>query len=168
MRFLLSEGSVDPNTTLNEFVLTPIELACKRGHFEVCKLLLEDKRTIVRDNCWSVSIALVEASCYRDRIEDRVKIVRLLLSDRRVTVSHPVLYYCSSGVLARELLGDKRVDPAGSNNQPLEQAIRRRMEEVVAVLLEYPSVVANISERIKQLALECANEQIQKLILHRD
>lgn len=164
LRFLLSEGSINPNWIRAYRDLRPIESAILGGHFEATRLLLEDPRTITPADEWGTSIVLQLSVRRRDKIEERVKIVKLLLACPLLKVNHSSLYWCDSAEIARELIADERVDPAARNNQPLEQAIRRGAVEVVRVLLEHPAVSANIHNEIKMVAMQFRNQEIISLV----
>jgi hypothetical protein len=155
LRFLLDEGSVDPQTVAVIWCRTSRQKMCH----QTVMMLLEDKRVSCCGNIlYSACINKEE-----EKSRDCAEIVKFLLTQIPIP-GHDLLYGCSNPHTARMLIADKRIDPSSDDNMPLEQAIRNHYVEVVKVLLECPSVAQNISPRIREVARESRNEEIIKLI----
>ena len=111
---LLQNPQINTNWQDSQYSRTPFWIACEKGHIEIVKLFLNDKRVDInqanKDGATPFFIA-----CY----DGQIKIVKLLLSDERVDINKvdstgqtPFWTACQNEdiEIVKLLLNDKRVD----------------------------------------------------------
>lgn len=118
-------------------------LAIKDNDFDHVKELLTKYDPSVEDNF------ALRLACYYNR----VKIVKLLLNDKRVDPSlknnHALRLACYYGntEIVKILLKDKRVVPSAEENKAIRIAFKRNHKSIVRLLINDPRIELNVSER---------------------
>lgn len=143
LQLLLNEGSIDPMMLVHKS--SPLSAAAKYGQLSCVRILLADKRVHPESGLEEIS-PLNEACCpiSRDRYQDYLEIIRLLLQDKRVTLSmdrdRDGIFYmpCYFGHLeiVDLLLLDGRADPNARDSDALRTAMMREHTSVVKRLLQ--------------------------------
>ena len=142
-RNLLQNPLINPNClSQDQFVATPFYFACKNGHIEVMKLLLNEDRVDI--NKPSIhGVTPFYSTCYNGHVD----VVTLLLNDKRVDVNKaqdegetPFGIACKNGKfeVVKLLLNDKRVDMNKADTKgwtPFYLACLNGNIEVVKLLL---------------------------------
>jgi ankyrin repeat protein len=145
-----------------------IRLASQRGHSEVVKLLLEDKR-VDPSACNNEAIRWASKNGH-------LEVVKLLLQDGRVDPSdqnnsdqYSAIHWASQfGHLevVKLILEGKRVDPSVGNNRAIRWASERGHSEVVKLLLEDKRVDPSASNNFAiRWASKNGHSEVVKLLL---
>ncbi|CAH6420631.1 Ankyrin repeat protein [uncultured virus] len=143
VRYLLAEGSIDPNDTSLKHHYPPLSLACDEARVEVVKLLLADPR-VDPNNEEGHATALMQACTVAldGRRADYIEVVRLLLEDGRAdpTWHHSVfisaINFADNDEVVRLLLADGRADPSDDDSMSLVVACSEGRTKTVKLLLE--------------------------------
>jgi hypothetical protein len=141
-----------------------IKWAASKGHIEIVKLLLADKRV---DPSAEYNYAIIWAS-YNGYTE----IVKLLLADDRVDPSannnYAIRYTANKGhiEIVKLLLNDKRVDPSAEYNYAIRYAAENGHIEIVKMLLADDRVDPSADNNyVIRFAASYGQTEIVKLLL---
>jgi ankyrin repeat protein len=142
---------------------SPIRYASLYGHFDIVRLLMNDKRV---NPAALINESIIEASAC-----GYVDIVKILLTDSRVDPSANDSQALRASVknghinVVKLLLKDKRVDPTKRYNEAIYHAIAERNHEMVRLLLthicDYPPCIFNDSSfHVDQIIKEDSKKRI--------
>lgn len=152
---------IDPSSHDNEAII----LACQRGHLEMVRFLLADKRVdpsaklnfpiyIASDRGHHEIVSLLlkdtrvnpadhDNFAIRAAAENgHLKVVQILMNDKRVNPADAIAQASKNGHLevVQLLLTDPRVDPSKYNNYAIGHASLNGHYEVVKLLFNHPKV----------------------------
>lgn len=157
----LLDAGADPTCHYRQ----PLIEACRRGHVEVVKLLLEDER-VDPNQVYEYGSALVGSI----RV-NALEMVKSLLSDARITHLGQALEeatHCRLTLMMSMLLADPRMDPeAVSCNSTIAQAINSSNPDHLRMILDDPRIELGKNGAIPVIeALYCNNMlSLQELLM---
>jgi ankyrin repeat protein len=142
----VNKGDVTRNPLKNGW--TPFKIACQKGHIEIVKLLMQDKRVDINNESGNGWTPLQEA-CFGGHVE----IVKLLLEDKRIVINNEKADNALNAALLKGnvkiiklLLEDGRIDVNNADIHgwtPFCKACSEGNIEIVRLLIKHKNIDVN-------------------------
>lgn len=174
LRFLLDEGSINPNSVSVIDDYPPLTLAADNAQVECVRLLLADPR-VDPNNAAGDTTALVQAcsASISDRRQRYIDVVQLLLKDRRADPHWYDSLALSSPTargdvyeIVQLLLDDGRADPNDDDGLPFIETVESGAVRCLTLLLRDPRTRPWVRDgRALSIACERYYPDVVKLLL---